>query len=245
MSSLEILIVEDDQATREMLAFALRRAGFMPQMAADAQSAQQHLATQRPHLILIDWMLPDRSGIELIRSIRSQPAIRELPLILVTARATEADKVAGLDCGADDYVTKPFSPRELVARVQALLRRSDEDDDDRPLELEGLRLDPGSHRVSVGDGPLEVGPTEFRLLEFFMRNPERVHSRDLILDRVWGTSVYIEVRTVDVHIRRLRRTLKTARLEHLIQTVRGAGYRFSNRPGGTPAKTRGELINID
>jgi two-component system phosphate regulon response regulator PhoB len=158
MSSLEILIVEDEQATREMLAFALRRAGFIPQMAADAQSAQQHLATHRPYLVLIDWMLPDTSGIELIRSIRSQPAIRDLSLMMVTARATEVDQVAGLDSGADDYVTKPFSPRELVARVQALLRRSDEDDDDRPLELEGLRLDPSSLRVSAGDDPLEVGP---------------------------------------------------------------------------------------
>jgi two-component system phosphate regulon response regulator PhoB len=225
----QILIVEDELPIREMIAYGLRRAGFEVREAADSRSARSQLADKRPDLLLVDWMLPDMSGLELTRLIKREAATRDLPVILLTARATEADKIAGLDGGADDYVTKPFSPRELLSRINAVLRRTPGGSDAETLELGGLVMDRASHRVTAGGREVELGPTEYRMLEFFMQNPERVYARAQLLDRVWGGNVYIEERTIDVHIRRLRKALEDVRLDGLIQTVRGAGYRFSTR----------------
>ncbi len=225
---MKILLVEDEDAVREMTALALERAGFAVAQAADVSEAEEALAGLLPDLILLDWMLPGVSGIELGRRLRRDEHTRELPIILLTARVEEDDKLRGFDLGIDDYITKPFSPRELIARVKAVLRRTaPQSGEERPLAVDSLRLDPKSHRVSVGDTPLHIGPTEFRLLYFFMSHPERVFSRGQLLDRVWGRNVYIEERTVDVHIRRLRKTLAEQGYDWLIQTVRSAGYRFS------------------
>jgi two-component system phosphate regulon response regulator PhoB len=229
MSSHQILVVEDERPIREMIAFGLRRAGFQVREAEDGRSARTLLADKRPDLLLVDWMLPDVSGIEFTRQLKRDRETRELPIILLTARAAEGDKVTGLESGADDYVTKPFSPRELVARIQAVLRRSSPAQGADAVEFEGLRLDPASHRVLVGERTVPLGPTEYRMLEFFMTHPERVYSRDQLLDRVWGGNVYVEERTIDVHIRRLRKALEEFGHDRLIQTVRGAGYRFSTR----------------
>ena len=227
----QILIVEDEQPIREMIAFALRRAGFEVREAGNSQDARVRLADDRPDLLLVDWMLPDMSGLELTRLIKRDPATRDLPIIMLTARATEGDKVTALDGGADDYMTKPFSPRELLSRINAVLRRSAGTAEGDNIELAGLKMDRGSHRVSVGGRELSLGPTEYRLLEFFMQNPERVYARAQLLDRVWGGNVYIEERTIDVHIRRLRMALEEVGLAHFVQTVRGSGYRFSAREG--------------
>jgi two-component system phosphate regulon response regulator PhoB len=230
MAGRQILIVEDERPIREMIAFALRRAGFGVQEAEDSRTARGLLVDARPDLLLVDWMLPDMSGLELTRLIKRDRETRELPVILLTARAGEADKVAGLEGGADDYVTKPFSPRELLARINAVLRRSGgAASTDERIEIGGLALDKASHRVTVGDATVAVGPTEYRMLEFFMTHPERVYSREQLLDRVWGGNVYVEERTIDVHIRRLRKVLEEHGKDHLVQTVRGAGYRFSAR----------------
>jgi two-component system phosphate regulon response regulator PhoB len=225
----QILIVEDEAPIREMIAFGLRRAGFEVREAADARTARSQLVDRRPDLLLVDWMLPDMSGLELTRQVKREPATRDLPVIMLTARATEGDKVAGLDGGADDYVTKPFSPRELLSRINAVLRRSAGAGDEEVLEAGGLVMDRAGHRVTAGGREVDLGPTEYRMLEFFMQNPERVFARAQLLDRVWGGNVYIEERTIDVHIRRLRKALEASRLDSLIQTVRGAGYRFSTR----------------
>jgi two-component system phosphate regulon response regulator PhoB len=225
----QILIVEDEQPIREMIAYGLRRAGFEVREAADSRSARSQLADRRPDLLLVDWMLPDMSGLELTRLVKREAATRDLPVIMLTARATEGDKVAGLDGGADDYVTKPFSPRELLSRINAVLRRAPGASGEDKLEIGGLVMDRASHRVSAGGGAIDLGPTEYRMLEFFMQNPERVFARAQLLDRVWGGNVYIEERTIDVHIRRLRKALEAVQLDGLIQTVRGAGYRFSTR----------------
>jgi two-component system, OmpR family, phosphate regulon response regulator PhoB len=225
----QILVVEDEQAIREMVAYALRRAGLEVSEAASSQDARVRLADQRPDLMLVDWMLPDMSGLELTRLVKRDPGTRDVPIIMLTARAAEGDKVAGLDGGADDYMTKPFSPRELLARINAVLRRSGAAEADDRLQLAGLSMDRASHRVSRDDREVTLGPTEYRMLEFFMQNPERVYSRSQLLDRVWGGNVYIEERTIDVHIRRLRKALEDVELDHLIQTVRGSGYRFSAR----------------
>jgi two-component system phosphate regulon response regulator PhoB len=225
----QILIVEDELPIREMIAFGLRRAGFEVREAADSRSARSLLADRRPDLLLVDWMLPDMSGLELTRLVKREAATRDLPVIMLTARATESDKIAGLDGGADDYVTKPFSPRELLSRINAVLRRAPGASDEETLELGGLLMDRASHRVTAGGVQIELGPTEYRMLEFFMQNPERVYARAQLLDRVWGGNVYIEERTIDVHIRRLRKALENVKLDGLIQTVRGAGYRFSTR----------------
>jgi len=225
----QILIVEDEQPIREMVAFALRRAGFEVREAGNSQDARVQLTDERPDLLLVDWMLPDMSGLELTRLVKRDPATRDLPIIMLTARATEGDKVAGLDGGADDYMTKPFSPRELLSRINAVLRRSAGIADGDSMEVAGLKMDRGSHRVSAGDREVSLGPTEYRMLEFFMQNPERVYARAQLLDRVWGGNVYIEERTIDVHIRRLRMALEEVGLAHLVQTVRGSGYRFSAR----------------
>jgi len=229
MASKQILIVEDEQPIREMIAFGLRRAGFTVREAEDCRSARAALVDQRPDLILVDWMLPDNSGLELTRALKRERETRDLPIIMLTARAEETDKIAGLDGGADDYVTKPFSPRELIARVNAVLRRAGTTDESETLRFEALTLDRAAHRVMVANDPVALGPTEYRLLEFFMTHPERVYSREQLLDRVWGGNVYVEERTIDVHIRRLRRALEPHRCDHLVQTVRGAGYRFSTR----------------
>jgi two-component system phosphate regulon response regulator PhoB len=230
MADRQILIVEDERSIREMIAFALRRAGFGVQEAEDSRTARGMLADARPDLLLVDWMLPDMSGLELTRLIKRDRETRDVPVIMLTARAGEADKVAGLEGGADDYVTKPFSPRELLARINAVLRRSGGGGSgDERIELGGLTLDMASHRVTAGEVTVTLGPTEYRMLEFFMTHPERVYSREQLLDRIWGGNVYVEERTIDVHIRRLRKALEDHGLDRLVQTVRGSGYRFSAR----------------
>lgn len=223
----QILIVEDEQPIREMIAFALRRAGYEVAEAEDCRQARVRIADRRPELVLVDWMLPDMSGLELTRLIKREAGTRDLPVIMLTARAAEGDKVAGLDGGADDYVTKPFSPRELVARINAVLRRSGGAAAEDVIDIGGLQLDRGAHRVSAAGTEVPLGPTEYRMLEFFMQNPERVYTRAQLLDRVWGGNVYVEERTIDVHIRRLRKALEEVSMSHLVQTVRGSGYRFS------------------
>jgi two-component system phosphate regulon response regulator PhoB len=224
-----ILIIEDEAAIRDMVAFALRKADMQPLPAADAREAELAIADTVPDLILLDWMLPGTSGMELARRLRREELTREIPIIMLTARGEEADRVAGLEAGVDDYVVKPFSSRELVARIKAVLRRSQGDDGAGAIELGGLRIDSPAHRVYAHGQPLAVGPTEYRLLHFFMTHAERVYSRAQLLDHVWGGSVYVEERTVDVHIRRLRKTLEPSALDGLVQTVRGSGYRFSPR----------------
>jgi two-component system phosphate regulon response regulator PhoB len=222
-----ILIVEDEGSIRDMVAFALRKADMEPMAAADAREAQLAIAATVPDLILLDWMLPGMSGLELARRLRKETLTAEVPIIMLTARGEEMDRVSGLEAGVDDYVVKPFSTRELIARVKAVLRRSHGDDGSGVIELGGLKIDGPAHSVYPGAEPVPIGPTEYRLLHFFMTHAERVYTRTQLLDHVWGGSVYVEERTVDVHIRRLRQTLQPWRLDGLIQTVRGAGYRFS------------------
>ncbi len=229
MNAKHILIVEDEQPIREMISFALAGVGYEVREAADARQAQAAISERLPDLILLDWMLPGISGIDFARRLKKEDLTRELPIIMLTARAEEEDKVQGLESGTDDYITKPFSPRELAARIRAVLRRGGPAAEDEILHANGLSLDLASHRVSAGEALLDVGPTEYRLLEFFMSHPERVYSRGQLLDRVWGSNVYVEERTVDVHIRRLRKVLEPHGYEVMIQTVRGAGYRFSTR----------------
>jgi two-component system phosphate regulon response regulator PhoB len=222
-----ILVVEDEASIRDMVAFALRKAGMEVQLAADARAAQAALAEAVPDLILLDWMLPGTSGLELARRLRREEMSAEIPIIMLTARSEEMDRVNGLEAGADDYVVKPFSTRELIARIKAVLRRSQGDDGSGLVEIGGLSINGAAHRVHAGKDPVAIGPTEYRLLHFFATHPERVYSRAQLLDYVWGGSVYVEERTVDVHIRRLRKTLEPWGLDRLVQTVRSAGYRFS------------------
>ena len=222
-----ILIVEDEPAIREMVRFALERAGFACREAGDSERALVSIADKCPDLALIDWMLPGMNGIDLARRLKRENATKELPVIMLTARGEEDDRIRGLEVGADDYITKPFSPRELVARIKAVMRRYQPHNGDAPITVGKLSLDPNSHRVTVGDYVLDMGPTEFRLLLFFMTHTERVYSRTQLLDQVWGSNVYVEERTVDVHIRRLRKALEPQAHDGYIQTVRGAGYRFS------------------
>jgi two-component system phosphate regulon response regulator PhoB len=227
MSKLNILVVEDEDAIRGMLVMVLEQAGFSLTAAADAEEAQKVLDENFPDLILLDWMLPGMSGVEWARRLKKDPIFRELPIILLTARGEEEDKVRGLEIGADDYMTKPFSPKELVARIRAVLRRSGKLQGMAQISLGDLILDTDQHRLRIGDKQLEVSPTEFRLMLFFMTHPDKVYSRSQLLDQVWGRSVYIEERTIDVHIRRLRKILGEYGREDLVQTVRGFGYRFS------------------
>ncbi|MGM0676079.1 phosphate regulon transcriptional regulator PhoB [Ectothiorhodospira marina] len=229
MNEKTILVVEDEPAIREMVGFALTRAGFQMDEAGDAHEAHARLAERVPDLIVVDWMLPGASGIDLARRLKREDYTREVPIIMLTARGEEDDKVGALDAGIDDYITKPFSPRELVARIKAVLRRSLPEEQAKPLSVDGLTLDPASHRVMANEKPLEIGPTEFRLLHFFMTHPERVYSRSQLLDRVWGRNTYVEERTVDVHILRLRKALSPHGCDRYVQTVRGAGYRFSQQ----------------
>jgi two-component system, OmpR family, phosphate regulon response regulator PhoB len=227
MSSFTILVVEDEDAIREMLMMVLEQVSFLPVAAADAEEAQKALDDKLPDLILLDWMLPEISGVEWARRLKKEPIYRDIPIILLTARGEEEDKVRGLEIGADDYITKPFSPKELVARIRAVLRRSGKIQGQAQITLGDLMLDTEQHRLSIGDKQLEVSPTEFRLMHFFMTHPDKVYSRTQLLDQVWGRSVYIEERTIDVHIRRLRKILEEYGREDLVQTVRGFGYRFS------------------
>jgi two-component system, OmpR family, phosphate regulon response regulator PhoB len=227
MSKINILIVEDEAAIRGMLTIVLEQAGFSPITAAEVDSAQKILADSFPDLILLDWMLPGISGVEWARRLKKDPSYRDLPIILLTARGEEEDTVRGLEIGADDYLTKPFSPKELVARIRAVLRRSGKLQGATQITLGNLILDTEQHRLTIGDKQLDVSPTEFRLMQFFMTHPDKVFSRTQLLDQVWGRSVYIEERTVDVHIRRLRKILGDYGKEDLVQTVRGFGYRFS------------------
>ncbi|HSH98731.1 MAG: phosphate regulon transcriptional regulator PhoB [Methylophilaceae bacterium] len=222
-----ILIVEDEPAIQELLALNLTQAGHNPLRALSVEQAQLLIREALPDLIILDWMLPGMSGIEFARKLKSDELTKAIPIIMLTARGEEIDKVRGLEIGADDYVTKPFSPRELNARIKAVLRRRAPQMTDDPIEVKGLRLDPVTHRVTGNGDVLDLGPTEFRLLHYFMSNPERVHSRTQVLDRVWGDRVFVEDRTVDVHIRRLRLALANSGHEDLVQTVRGVGYRFS------------------
>ncbi|MEQ1581356.1 MAG: phosphate regulon transcriptional regulator PhoB [Steroidobacteraceae bacterium] len=229
MAVKQILIVEDERPIREMIAFGLRRSGFEVREVEDVSAARASIADHRPDLVLVDWMLPDMSGLELTRALKRDKDTQEVPVIMLTARAEEQDKVMGLEGGADDYVTKPFSPRELLARINAVLRRTAQAGAEDVIDADGLVLDAASHRVMAGEGTVQLGPTEYRLLSFFMTHPERVYSRAQLLDRVWGGNVYVEERTVDVHIRRLRKALEVFGYDRFIQTVRGSGYRFSTR----------------
>lgn len=221
-----ILVVDDEAPIRDMLRIALEMADYHCLEAEDAQQAHSLIVDRKPDLILLDWMLPGTSGIELARRLKRDEVTSRTPIIMLTAKGEEDNKVQGLEVGADDYITKPFSPRELVARLKAVLRRTDVAESG-PISVEGLLLDPVSHRVTINDEPLQMGPTEYRLLEFFLTHQERVYSRSQLLDHVWGGNVYVEERTVDVHIRRLRKALQIDGHDRFVQTVRGAGYRFS------------------
>jgi len=223
-----ILVVEDEPAIAELIALNLRHAGFEVTIAGDGESAQAVVDGALPSLVILDWMLPGQSGHSLARAWRAQPRTRGLPIIMLTARAEEADKVSGLEAGADDYLTKPFSANELLARIRAVLRRRAPDALDSAVEVGGLLINPATRRVSRGGREVKIGATEFKLLHFLMTHPERVHSRAQLLDRVWGDHVFIEERTVDVHIKRLRESLSPVDCQHLIETVRGAGYRLAN-----------------
>ncbi|TCV88099.1 phosphate regulon transcriptional regulator PhoB [Sulfurirhabdus autotrophica] len=228
--SATILLVEDEPGIQELIKFNLNQAGHTVISALNAERALTSIRETLPDLILLDWMLPGMSGIELAKKIRSDSRTSAVPIIMLTARGEEQDKLVGLDVGADDYITKPFSPRELIARIKAVLRRRAPQMTEDPVEVHGLRLDPGSHRVTGNNTQLELGPTEFRLLHYLITHPERVYSRSQLLDQVWGDHVFVEERTVDVHIRRLRSALEPTKHDYLIQTVRGAGYRLSGNP---------------
>ena len=226
MTTNKILIVEDERAIREMIVFHLGRAGYETLEAEDCRAARRLLADERPQLALIDWMLPDMSGLELTRLMKRDSEFDDIAVIMLTARADEHDKVTGLEGGADDYMTKPFSPRELVARIKAVLRRSGSGEGET-VKSGGIELDAAAHRVMANGHEVHLGPTEYRLLSYLLTHPDRVYSRSQLLDRVWGANIYVEERTVDVHVRRLRKALTEFGVERYIQTVRGAGYRFS------------------
>jgi two-component system phosphate regulon response regulator PhoB len=229
MQNKQILVVEDESSIRDMLRFALERVEFRVSLAANAQEARLRMAESRPDLILLDWMMPGMSGVEFARELKGATTTKDIPIIMVTARAEEEDKVRGLNIGADDYVSKPFSFPELIARIQAVLRRSMPGGEDERLAVAGLEVDVASQRVTAHGEPVKLGPTEYRLLHFFVSHPERVYTREQVLDRVWGQNVYVEERTVDVHIRRLRKALEPHGCDAMIQTVRGTGYRFSDK----------------
>ncbi len=232
----KILVVEDEPAIRELIAVTLRHAGYSPILTAETIEATRVINASIPNLIILDWMLPKTSGLEFLRSLRASSTTRSIPVLMLTARADEGDRLMGFDAGTDDYLTKPFSTRELVARVKAVLRRVDPSTDEAPLELGLLRLDPATHRVHAGSYELKLSPIEFRLLSFFMRNPERVYSREQLLARVWADAESIEPRTVDVQIRRLRQALEESGNDQLLETVRGAGYRMSATSTAGPVK---------
>ena len=222
-----ILLVEDEAAIREMVQHALSRAGFETRAVPDAAHANRVIEESVPDLILLDWMLPGVSGLEFARRLRREKATRDIPLIMLTAKGEEGDRLSGFEAGADDYVVKPFSVKELVARINAVLKRTTPAGENGPIEIDGLRLDPASHRITALGEAIRTGPKEFRMLHFFMSHPERVFTRGQLLDRVWGRGVYIDERTVDVHIRRLRKALAAHGFDRFVQTVHGTGYRFS------------------
>ncbi|MEJ1354723.1 MAG: phosphate regulon transcriptional regulator PhoB [Candidatus Sedimenticola sp. (ex Thyasira tokunagai)] len=230
--SATILIVEDEPAIRDMVSFALKQGGYKTVGVEDEAGIREYLMRKVPDLILMDWMLPGKSGIELTRELKQDKLTRDIPVIMLTARGEEDDKVRGLECGAEDYITKPFSPRELMARIKVILRRVAPHATEEVVEAGGVVLDPSTYRVTVDSKEVELGPTEFKLLHFFMAHRDKVYSRARLLDMVWGTNVYIEERTVDVHIRRLRKVLEPFGVDSLVQTVRGAGYRFSEQDDG-------------
>lgn len=230
MSQNRILIVDDEPAIREMVTVALELAGFAILEAGDAQQAHELIVDERPDLVLLDWMLPSVSGIELARRLKRDESTSEVPIIMLTAKSEEDNKIQGLDVGTDDYITKPFSTRELVSRIKAVLRRASSITAEKLIRVEGLCLDPVGQRISADEQPVAMGPTEYRLLAFFMANPERAYSRIQLLDQVWGANVYVEDRTIDVHVRRLRKLLAPFGYDRFIQTVRGTGYRFSTQP---------------
>jgi len=232
-----VLVVEDEPAIAELIAVNLRHNGFRPTLALDGDSAQREIDAMLPDLVLLDWMLPGASGVALARRWRSDPRTRGVPIIMLTARGDEADRVAGLDAGADDYMAKPFSTKEMLARIRAVLRRRAPEQSAGPLSVGELTLDPATHRVSFQTQPLKLGPTEFKLLQYLMGHAERVHSRGQLLDMVWGDHVFIEERTVDVHIKRLREALGEAAA--MVETVRGAGYRFTAQPMPSSPVARG------
>ena len=223
-----ILVVEDEPAIQELISYSLRQAGYVVFCAEDAEQAMSVVNEALPALVLLDWMLPSMSGVEFARVLRRAARTKTIPIIMLTARAEEIDKIAGLEIGADDYITKPFSPRELIARIKAVLRRRLPEISDDMIEIGGLKLVPSTHRITVNDQEVALGPTEFRLLHFLMSHSERVHTRSQLLDGVWGDHVFVEDRTVDVHIRRLRKALEIVAKDDLIQTVRGSGYRLSD-----------------
>lgn len=229
MTSRTILIVDDESAIRDMLRIALEMAEYRCLEASNAQDAHGLVIDEKPDLILLDWMMPGTSGIELARRLKRDDITSSIPIIMLTAKGEEDNKIQGLEVGADDYITKPFSPRELVARLKAVLRRADPQSTGQPIKVQGLCLDPASHRVTINDREVDMGPTEFRLLQFFLTHQERAYTRSQLLDHVWGGNVYVEERTVDVHIRRLRKALAVDQHENLVQTVRGTGYRFSTK----------------
>lgn len=229
MTGRKILIVDDESAIRDMLRVALEMADYQCIEASNAQEAHSLIIDEKPDLILLDWMMPGTSGIELARRLKRDEVTSNLPLIMLTAKGEEDNKIQGLEVGADDYITKPFSPRELVARLKAVLRRADPQTNSAPIIVQGLCLDPASHRVTINNQSVDMGPTEYRLLEFFLTHQERAYTRSQLLDHVWGGNVYVEERTVDVHIRRLRKALAIDGHEDLVQTVRGTGYRFSTK----------------
>jgi two-component system phosphate regulon response regulator PhoB len=224
-----VLVVDDESDIREVIRFALQGAGFRVLEAGHADEARKLLASECPDLVLLDWMLPGRSGLELAQQLKQSAATRSVPIIMVSAKGEEEDRIRGLDTGADDYIAKPFSPREMVARVKAVLRRVKPDELGNDIEIAGLRIDNVSHRVTADGKPVDVAPTEYRLLHFFMTHADRAFSRSQLLDQVWGDQVYVEERTVDVHVRRLRKALEVTKHDYMLQTVRGVGYRFSNR----------------
>jgi two-component system phosphate regulon response regulator PhoB len=227
MGDSTILVVEDEAAIRDMIGMSLERAGFHWLPAESVEEARANLVDYSPDLVLLDWMLPGVSGLDFARQLRRDDSTRDLPVIMLTARDAEDDMIRGLEGGVDDYLTKPFSPRELIARINTVLRRATGHGGELPISQGNLTLDPASHRVKVDDEELKLGPTEFRLLRYFMQHPDRVFRREQLLDHVWGRNVYIDDRTVDVHIRRLRKALLPYHADHMIQTIRGTGYRFS------------------
>ena len=228
MTSKKVLIIDDESSIREMIAVALEMAGYECLEASNSREGYEIIVDSRPDLILVDWMMPNGSGIELTRRLKKDTITAEIPIIMLTAKSEESNKIQGLEMGADDYITKPFSPKELVARLKAVLRRTNPQGVDEPINVDGLSLDPLSQRVTIGDRALDMGPTEYRLLKFLITHQERAYSRAQLLDQVWGGNVYVEERTVDVHIRRLRKAIGKTH-DYLIQTVRGTGYRFSNK----------------
>lgn len=221
-----ILVVEDEPAIQELIAINLKHAGFLVVCASSAEEGYASICAILPDLVMLDWMLPGQSGVSLAKKLRAEERTRDLPIIMITARVHEEDKVQGLEAGADDYITKPFSPKELIARVRAVLRRRSPHLAGEAVDIGGLKLNPANHRVTSGEEPIDLGPTEFRLLFFFMTHPERVYTRSQLLDEVWGDHVYVEERTVDVHIRRLRAALEPFGHHERVETVRGTGYRF-------------------